>query len=134
MKFVQKAEKLGLKTFDVDMGMFDYTIRFVVGDYKSTIKLVNWFHEDEGWYSDKDEPRGELFRDGVMCPVLWLPRVPRSPIEDSTLAHECVHAVSAMFRWASIPHDLSTDEVFAHAVGFLVQQFKETTSKWPKQV
>lgn len=126
MKFSHKAKQLGIKHYDVNMGMMDFDVRFIIGDYKKSLELVEWFHEVK-YYAEEpgDPPRGEMFYTPPFCAVIWLPHKPRTADEHGTLAHECVHAVSRMFQWASVPHDLSTDEPFAHAVGFLVRQFKE---------
>lgn len=125
MTFHQKAKKPGLKSYDFHMGMFDYTVRLVIGDHKKCIELMNWFHEGDAWYDDGHEPKGQLFHHQTKCPVMWLPRVPRTIGEQATLAHESAHAVTRLFMWAGIPHDTSTDEVYAHGVSFLYESIRK---------
>mgnify|MGYP000207977249 CR=1 FL=1 len=122
----RKAKQLGLKSYVIHMGMFDYHVCFVIGDHKQTIKLMNWFHENEAWYDDGNEPRGQVFGHRTKMPVLWLPRKPQTTQERATLAHEACHVATAMFEFMGMPHDRSSDETYAHAVGHIVKRFEES--------
>jgi hypothetical protein len=125
MTFNRKAKNLNLKSYEVNMGMFDYTIRFIIGDHKKAIEMMNWFHNSKGWYDNGDEPKGQCFHIPPYCPVIWLPRIPRTIAERATLAHECCHATMRLFHWAGMPIDMSTDEVFAHSVSYLIESFSK---------
>lgn len=115
-----------IKTLKVHMGLFDFSVEFYVGDHEETIKHVaKKFHKE----IDNDEisrgyiPRGQtLFAKGY-CPVIWLPRRPKSAREHATLAHECIHAVGHLFDWVGIDMVPANEEVLAHSVAHLIYEF-----------
>ena len=76
------------------------------------------------------ERRGAYFAKPGHCGVLWIPRRPQTAVEHGTLAHEVVHAVSALFEWAAMQHNESSDETFAHATGFLVRAILSREKRW----
>lgn len=125
MKFSHKAKKLGLKYYAVDIDMFDYQVKLVIGDHKKTIELVNTYEGDGNWYDDGHPPRGQMFctNPQIHTPIIWIPKAPETSAEHGTFAHECCHAVVRLFAWGGLPVDGSTDELFAHAVGYLIESF-----------
>src|SRR5687767_7084327 len=101
------------------MGLFDFGVRFIIGEYAEAAKYVAWFWEEkdaEDWANESNlgyAPRGKtLFKSGYV-PIIWLPNLPEKPREYATLSHECVHALNHLFDWANVPIDSSTEEVFA---------------------
>lgn len=115
--------------------MFDFSVEFYVGDYKSAVKFASKKFEDDGEAIDDNtftkgyEPRGQtLFRRGYV-PIIWIPRRPVTSREHATLAHECIHAVMHLFDWVSLDVNRETEEVFAHAVAHLIDGFMENKLK-----
>lgn len=121
------AKRLNLKALDTRMGLFDYTIRIVTGDYNNAQKYASHVYEiDKEGLSFEDLEGSEniahgrcFLREGYV-PIIWLPRYPKTPREIATLAHEAIHAVNHMFRWCSTQLSGDTEEVFAHAVSHVV--------------
>lgn len=128
-----KAKQLGLTEFYVHMGMFDFALYCIVGDYESALKYVAWKFEDEALNPDEATrgyvPRGQcLFRVGY-TPVIWIPSVPGTPREHATLAHESIHAVMHLLDWAAIPVTTDTEEVLTHATAHVVNSILEQAEK-----
>lgn len=121
--------RAGLTLLAVHFGMFDYSVRVVIGPAPKAIKWVRWYYDDP----DAEFPetaRGSYFRREGHCGIVWIPARPKTPVEYGTLAHEVVHAVSAMFEWATMDHKPDSEETFAHAVGFLVRAILSRDKKW----
>jgi len=123
------AKRLGLKVTDTHMGMFDFSIRCVIGDHDKALEYIAHVFDD----TIEEMPDGNrgyeargicYFRTGYI-PIIWLPRYPQSSREISTLAHECIHAVNHLFDWAAVPLSKDTEETFAHAVGHAVNNILE---------
>lgn len=108
----------------VHMGMFDFSVIVLVGDYAEAVKYVLWKFEDtESTVEGFDRgypPRGQCFFRRGYVPVVWIPRRPRTRREHATFAHECLHAVWHLFDWAGLPITVDNEEVMAHALGHLV--------------
>lgn len=117
-----KTTKPKIQEIDIAMGMFDFTVVFLTGDYKTAIKRIGKIH-DRKIEPDERAPRGCcIWKDGYH-PVVWLPRRPRTHEDYSVLAHECIHAVSKMFRWCGMDMNPETEEVLTHGVGHLVKTY-----------
>lgn len=120
------AKSLGLKEVRTSMGMFDFDVICVVGEYFAATKFVARKFEDEFFLEIAEDsnkgyvPRGKCFYRTGYVPIIWLPGKPKSPREVATLAHECLHAVMHLFDWAAVPVTRDTEEVFAHAQAHLV--------------
>jgi hypothetical protein len=116
-------KKTGLKEYNVHFGMFDFSFNCIVGDYKQLPKYLAYKFESteekmREWNEQVDygyTPRGRWFRHGDHCPVVWIPKKPKTPREIATLAHEILHVVYELCRWAAIPLDASSEEVRTHA-------------------
>jgi hypothetical protein len=121
-----KATELKLKEIEIYMGLFDFNITCVIGDFDQTLKYVAWKFEDEeldGNEINKGyEPRGKCFMRRGYVPIMWLPKRPTKPRELATLAHEAIHAALFMFDWASVPQGADTEEVLGHTVGHIVNE------------
>lgn len=110
----------GLQRLTIHLGVFDYDIKVIIGPEG----LAHQFAE---WFTKKDiEPIEGRLGFCLFCepylPIVWIPRRPRTPREHATLAHECLHAVGHVTRWAAIQHSKETEEVFCHALGYLVDR------------
>ena len=126
VKYNKWLKKLGLKEIPVHMGMFDFTINVIIGDYKSLTPYIQYKFNDTDFntaYFDGDyECLGKtVFRSGY-CPVIWIPRIPRTAREHATLAHEALHAMYHVQRWVGFPLDDSTEEVMAHGMAHIINE------------
>lgn len=121
-----KAEQLGLHERAIHMGVFDFVVLFVTGDYKKVREYVHWrFENNELCLEEFDygfTPRGECFYKKGSVPIIWVPKKPRSAREHATLAHECLHAVFHLFEWADLPLTRDTEEVMTHAMAHLITE------------
>lgn len=123
-------DKLGFQETEIYMGMFDYSINFVVGKHDNLGTYVAFKLDDPDYEEDLAyEPRGRcIYRSGYR-PIIWIPRKPRTPREHVTLAHECLHAMWHVTRWAGIPLDDSTEEVITHGMAHIYTKALESFKK-----
>jgi hypothetical protein len=124
-------KKLGLKEIPIHMGMFDFWLNVVIGKEEGLSEYVAFKFETteddkilSGW-----KRRGAVFSKGNFCPILWLPRYPRGPREQATVAHEALHIVYDIMAWAGIPMTRDTEEVVTHAMGHIISKILESKSK-----
>jgi len=119
-------KKLNLKEIPIHMGMFDFGINCVIGDYKGVDEYIQTkFDDPEFKASNFDqgyEPRGKCLYCPGYQPVIWIPRYPKTPREHATLAHESLHAMFHVVRWAAIPIDDSTEEVMTHGMAHIIHE------------
>lgn len=106
------------------MGVFDFDVIILVGDYKTACSYVAWKFDDKDTnlkaYDTGNIPRGKFFYHKGYVPIIWIPRKPKTAREHATYAHECLHAVFTLFEWASIPITRDTEEVMTHAMAHLI--------------
>ena len=119
-----------LKIINTHMGVFDFQIRCLVGNYEAGLKHASNLFEDnvEEVASESNGgymTRGQTFYRVGYVPIVWIPRRPQTPREYATLAHECIHAINHMFHWAAVPLGGDTEEVFAHSVSHLMTSILE---------
>lgn len=111
------------------MGMFDFGINVVVGDYKGLNEYVRFKLDDEEFDTANFDggygSRGKcLYRAGYR-PIIWIPKKPTKPREIATLAHECLHAMYHVQRWANFNLDDSTEEVMTHGMAHIINEILE---------
>lgn len=123
------AKKLGLKVFDTHMGLFDFSVRCVIGEHGKALEYIAYVFEDKhGELPDGNrgyEARGICYYKTGYVPIIWLPNNPETPREQATLAHEVVHAIYHLFDWAALPLSRDTEEVFAHSVAHVLNNIYE---------
>ncbi len=126
-----KKEKKYFKKILIDMGMFDYDIYVIISNNKTRVgKYVNdYYKAEDGILRSPDNELGICYSKDGYCPVIWIPKFPKSPKEYGTLAHEAFHAVFYMTKWASIKINEATEEVIAHAVSYIVGKTLEKAKK-----
>lgn len=116
----------GLRELHVHMGMFDFGVNVAIGPIEKLTPYVRYKLEDPDFGKGDDAPRvlaqgrGWYVARVGFCPIIWIPRMPKTPREHGTLAHESIHAVMRMMEWASIPTNYDTEEVVTHAVSHIV--------------
>ena len=108
------------------MGLFDFSVVIVIGDYSKMGEYVKWKFEDKDFDPVKWDmnyiPRGKCFFRQGYVPIVWIPKKPRTSREHATFAHECLHSVFHLFEWASIPLTRETEEVMTHSLAHLVSK------------
>jgi hypothetical protein len=118
--------KFGFKEIKIDMGIFDFYVICIIGDYRNCGKYIQWKFEDKDFNPeiwDKGYiPIGKVFSSSGYAPVLWIPRKPKTPREYATLAHEALHCVYHLFDWASIPMSAHTEEVATHSMAHIINE------------
>jgi hypothetical protein len=125
MASAAKRKALGrLREICVDLGMIENGVNCVVGPYADLPAYVAWENDEPAAANPRiwaDEPRGCYeYRRGYR-PIIWLPRVPRTPREIGTLAHEALHAIRPIMQdWVGIEFDRDTQEVYCHALSHVV--------------
>jgi len=127
---MKQSKPKGLREKIVHLGVFDFSVVCVVGKYENLGKYLRWKFEDNSLdlddFYDGYKPRGKCCFCRGYVPVVWIPRLPQTPREHATLAHECLHAVYHLFDWASLPLTSDTEEVMTHSMGYLISEF----TKW----
>jgi len=117
------ARRFGFREVSVHFGMFDYEVACVIGPYQDIARYIAWRFEDPGFKIECPlVRRGMTFSRKGYCPIIWLPRYPRTPTEYGTLCHEVLHAVRHLMHWADIPFSADSEEAHCHALGFAVTE------------
>lgn len=119
-----KGKELGLEEITIPMGIFEFAVVAVRGDYSKMDEYIKWKFDDkdidiESWNGGY-APRGQVFFRRGYAPVLWIPRRPKTAREYATLAHEAIHCAYHLFRWVNMPLTSDTEEVVAHATAHIV--------------
>lgn len=125
-----KASRLGLREIRVNFGTFDRELICLVGPYANVGKFVAWKVDDPLVLKtiEQDDKsrgvgaRGRYYHRRGYIPIIWIPRVPRTPREHATLAHEMLHVVRTIMEWAGIPLNEDTEEAYCHALGHGVEK------------
>ena len=122
-------KKLRLTEYRLNMGMMNYTVLLVVGEFKSALEYAAWKFDDprliEEQQNDEFVALGKCWcREGYV-PIVWVKRKPKTNRELATLSHECGHAIFRMFEWAGMNINGETEEAFLHAQAHLVNGFLE---------
>lgn len=118
------SKRLGLQTIDTHMGLFDFTVRCVIGEQEKALEYVAHAFEDK--YEELPdgnrgfEARGVTYYKTGYVPIVWIPRKPETPREHATLAHEVIHAINHLFDWSATPLSKDTEETFAHSVAHVL--------------
>lgn len=106
------------------MGMFDFDVLCIIGEYSKVNVYMKWKFEEKDFNQKKwdmeYEPRGRCFFKQGYVPVIWIPQKPRKPREYATLSHECIHATYHLFAWVGLPMSRDTEEVMTHATAHLI--------------
>jgi hypothetical protein len=110
-------KSLGFQQVAIHFGTFDFTIFVIAGPFKNVEKYARWKMDDDT-ISVEGRPRGLCFLRPDYCPLVWIPRRPRTSREHGSFAHEMLHAIRNMLvDWAGLPLTRDTDEAFCHAMG-----------------
>lgn len=119
-----KASALGFKRVVVPYEMFNYEFECIFGPKKNVGKYVA-YHLDEARWDGPSTQRGMTYVKSGHCPIVWMPRFPRTPTEHGTLAHEVGHAVMEMLHHAGVPVNVEAGEVFTYALAHGVKTILE---------
>jgi len=124
MKISKKELNFGLEVKHIHFGMFDYPVVVVIGNRKKLQSYVRWKHDSPKFkiFTSVCGSRATTFRTPGYIDIIWLPKRPKSPEEIATVAHESLHVVQGLFDWVGMDMDEPTQEVAAHALGFLVKE------------
>lgn len=118
------AKKLGVEVLDTHMGLFDFSVRCVIGKQEKAEEYIAHIFEDK--YEELPdgsrgyEPRGVTYFKRGYVPIVWIPKYPETSREYATLAHEIIHAINHLFDWSGTPTNRDTEEVFAHSVAHVM--------------
>lgn len=127
----------GMREIHIPLGMFDFAVNVVTGPRENLLRYVLWKLEVKPGTQDErrltefvsEEKRGCHVSWAGFCPIVWIPRIPQTPREHGTLAHEAYHAVCRLMYWADMPMTQDTEEVMAHAISHLVTRVLEARNK-----
>lgn len=114
------ARKCGVTFKHIHFGMFDFSIAYVTGPKEGGRKFAEWKHECP--HDAAPNARGICYWRPDYVPVVWVPRLPKTPREYGTLAHEMLHAVGWLSKWAGFRLDNDSEETFCHALGFAMTE------------
>lgn len=114
-------------------GLFDYQVATVIGERAEAEKWIKYKLEvDDLGYQDEFEPLGICHYRPRYIPIIWLPKIPKTPREFGTLSHEVFHAVCHFHEWANVPLDRSTEELAAHTISHIVTDILTKVEKHGK--
>jgi hypothetical protein len=115
--------KVGIKEREIHLGMVDMEIVFATGKEDNLAEYIAYKFETKEEKIEIGSAYGYCFYCDGYCPIIWLPRYPKTPRELGTLSHECFHASMHVARWLNMPVEEKNEEVIAHCIRFLVQNF-----------
>lgn len=101
----------------------EYKVIFTYGSPEEVKKVLKRnYYPMEKIENDHFTGRGVCFHWNDVHPVIALPKIPETPEEISTLAHEAVHAIDDIFFKIG---ETKGPEVYAHCVGAVVRAVLE---------
>ena len=116
---------VGLKSITVKMGMFDFSVRCLIGKQEDAEKIIRTKLELDEDFDSGYQARGKTyFRTGYV-PIIWIPKRPKTPLEYSTLAHECIHAMMYLYDWTGMEVNPGNEEVLCHGTAHLMRTILE---------
>lgn len=125
--------KKKLYEITIDMGVFDYQVNCVIGDFSKLEKYCKEKFQDANYElpmeSKNSQPLGYCIYKVDYVPIIWLPNKPTTNKEHGTLAHESLHAMFHLFAWAGLPITRDTEEVLAHGISHIVKTVLRISEK-----
>ena len=114
--------KFGYNELRIKFGLFDYTAIVIIGDKANLRRYLRWKFEDDDFVLGYNRhTRGLVVGRQGYCPIMWLPKRPRTCTEIATVAHECVHVMMHLFSWAGMSVTEDTEEIMAHGVAYMTR-------------
>ena len=117
-----------VKKFEIKAGTYPYTIRVIIcRNIKTVVDYVNRKQYRKG--SEKYKPSdfknslGRFCRHDKYCPVIWIPKKPKTARQLCTVAHEVLHAVFANMEWFGITYNRNSEEAYTYLHVHLMEQF-----------
>lgn len=104
----------------------EYKVIVLIGDNKYASRVAKLWNYKEA-IGLEDCQRGACFSKSNVHPIIVLRKFPKTPEEIGTLAHEAVHAITAI--WFNIDEKTTDSETFAHSVGAVVRHTLERVHK-----
>lgn len=122
--------------FDISEKVYDSDCHVFIGKGKFVIEAMNKhlrkYHPKHNEFdkSDISDCSGSCIQfNGARLTYLWLPRIPKTPEEHGTLAHECCHIAFHYFDHIESQVYKGHDEPFNYFVKFLVKTFWEKVKR-----
>ena len=96
----------------------EYKVIVVLGNEKFLKRAAKrWYYPD--FPIPLGDRRGSCYNRFDRHPIIHLPKMPKTPAEIGTLAHEATHAINHIFdKLDEVNRDT---EVFAHSIGAIVR-------------
>ena len=121
---MKKVSHPKIQEIRVQMGIFDFTVIVLIGDYSKACRRVEYKFEAKDANLERFDmgyiPRGKCFFRRGYVPIIWIPRKPKTPREQATLAHESLHSVYHLMEWANIPMTRDTEEAVTHSMAHII--------------
>ena len=112
------------QSFKIDGGTFDIEVYvFITNDPSTVLDTISSLLSEEQEIGTFDARGITLYNYGYPI-VVWLPE----NSDQSIVNHELLHVVTAIMKWASVPFDDSTEEVYAYEIQYLSKQFNKFLS------
>jgi len=114
-----------MKRYKLHAGTYDFEYYLVIAprsESKKILHFINNICEDNSLEYDFTDSCGACFTRFNYTPVLWIPKIPETPKEYATLAHECLHLTNyILLRWVNIPLSLESEEAYTHLLGKIIK-------------
>lgn len=119
--------KTPYQTFFVHAGTYEYEVNVIfTKDLTKLRKYILYKMKSLPPDMEKFEiAKGMVVRMDGYCPILWLPRPPKTPDELAVLNHEIFHLTYTIMSYVGIPLTGSSEEAFAHLISHLTRQILE---------
>lgn len=118
---------MSIRTFRIDVGIYNYSFIVCIGDRKKSIEFINETQElknsDVYPINELLDYNGGVFTKDGKPTILWLPYIPKTPSDFSDLFHEIFHVVCRILKRVEIPLTESTEEAYCYLIGWITKQF-----------
>lgn len=116
---------MSIRTFRVDVDIYNYSFIVCIGDRINSIVFINKTQELKSAYPINEllEYNGGVFTENGKPTILWLPCIPKTPSDFSDLSHEIFHVVCRILRRVGIPLKENTEEAYCYLIGWITKQF-----------
>jgi len=119
----------GFHEIVIPCDLFAYDVVVIFGPYEKLKGYFTAVYNSEqhvpDFHAPKGIPRGLSVSHDKYPVTIWMPRMPRTAREISTLAHEAVHATYVIMEHVGIEMNGTTDEIWARTLGHIVHKVLE---------
>jgi len=119
--------------FNMTAAVYDTDVYVIISeDTLQALMFLRSFLQDTSLVTKDLDVKGVVFSNPGHPPVMWIPKIPRTPEEMGVVAHEMFHLVACIMDYVNIPLDDSSEEAYAYMYSHLNEQFWTKIEEYKK--